>query len=121
MYSISISFGPVGTTWRLLFKSKENFEEMAAGISDVITKNQFPEHLLELADEYGQKLSVRHEQIHAIMYEDLDQAQLAQVEMTHREARTQNLARQRVEGDPSTRGSVRGPSVITPMGMNGAR
>lgn len=110
MYALTICFGPTGTNWRLLFKTKESLEKQ---------RNEMPVmEQLFITDDFGQQCTIKTKQIHGTMIEDLDESKVANVEMALHGARTQASAQQRAEADPTLRAArfAQGPAVINPMG-----
>lgn len=112
MFALTISFGPQGTMWRLLYKTEETAQRAYA------VTERVPNPYLE--DDFGQKLHV-HGQVHGIMLEDMEQSKLANIEMALHNARTQAGAQTRAANDPILKSAqmTRGPAMLSPMGPNG--
>ena len=119
MYAISISFGPVGTTWRLLFEKEEKAVQQyeLVTLHNDKTHSFHPNDTVVLEDDYGQKVFFKHAGVHAVILENLDKSKLASVEMALHNARTQASAQQRAGADPTLRAAtMTQPAVISPMG-----
>lgn len=121
MFSLSISFGPIGTTWRLLYKTEEKaFEHFAFANSPKDKTVDFNgDERIRLEDDFGQIASFKRDALHGIMLENLDQSKLGNIEMALHNAHVQAEGQSRAENDPALRSRVRGPSVISPIGGNG--
>lgn len=121
MYSISICFGPAATVWNLLYKDEPRAR---AALAEATRAEK--ETTAVVTDDFGQQLTVCAGQIHALLFEDLDQSQLGQIERGLHNARVQAKAQDRALTDPTISQSLRrsqGPAVMTPFGgaprMNG--
>jgi hypothetical protein len=99
MYSLTICFGPTGTTWAYLFK-----EEPKAGM----LYNAWVEHKMHHAvggtligaDDFGQSFALPFDAIHGMMLEDLDQIVHARIERSLVDARAQMMFDKRAKTDP---------------------
>lgn len=114
MHSLTICFGPTGTVWTLLFKEPERALEMHDALLDLTVE------ITTIADDFGQKISMRGELISAMLLEDLDISQMASIERGLHQARAQAKAQTRAMADPVIKESLRaqqqGPAVMSPMG-----
>lgn len=112
MYSLTVVFGSPSTSWRFLFKSKERAEAAVGLLSDHPTQD------IHVADDFGQSADIKALSLHGRMLENLDESQLAYIEMALHQARVQAKTNERAQSDSVLRNAKRGPAVITP-GMNG--
>lgn len=116
MHSLTICFGPTGTVWTLLFKDADNMK----AAEDRMKTDPAAEDHFSIGDDYGQFITVKREHIVAVLREDLDQSQLAQVERGLHQARSQAKAQTRAMQDPVIKESLRlqqqGPAVMSPLG-----
>jgi hypothetical protein len=121
MFSMTIVFGPVPTPWTLLFKSEETFQT-AMTLARTPAVASFERDNLTVADDFGQILDVKRSSVHGIMFEDMEQSRMAQIERGLHNTRTQIAAERAGQADPSISSYVRtrqqGPAVISPF--NGA-
>lgn len=115
MHKLTIVFGPTGTTWPLLFRTKETAD--AAWTAAISTSD---EHF-SITDDFQQKITIRLDAICGIMIEDLEVSKLAHVEHQLYVWRVGAAAQQQAVGDPILRTAAQrqGPAVITPQGVNG--
>jgi len=111
MYSLTICFGPQGTIWNLLFKTKEKAHEA----HKMLLAPDMP--ILSFEDDFGQRITLTAGQIHGLLLEDLDMSQLGQIERGLHNARSQAKAQQRAMGDPIIKQSamMQGPAVHSPF------
>jgi hypothetical protein len=114
MYSLTISFGPVGTTWAFLFKDKENAEQCRKNAVDFLVKGRG----LEITDDFGQHASITSETIHGISFEDLDLVEAARIYRSLAEERIKIKLQAAAKSDPviGPLMNSRGPGILTPMG-----
>lgn len=114
MFSLSINFGPAGTVWGLLFKTKE-------AANDAV-KNLLSDPQGGVSDDFGQIFIGSQEHINAVLLEDLSESKLGMVERMLHEARTRAAATTQAQHDPALRTAQmsQGPGIITPMGMPAA-
>ena len=107
MFAVNIALG--NTVWRLLFKD----EEKAQAAFIVFNRKVEP---IKVEDDFGQICSVERSSIHGVMFEDLDKAKMANVELFLHQQRVQNMAQKAAQSDPGLRASsmMNGPSVLTP-------
>jgi hypothetical protein len=115
MHSLTICFGPTATVWTLLFKEEERAKAAHAAILNVDTNG------ITLVDDFGQYVSLRREQVHGVMLENMDLSQQAQIERGLHQARSQAKAQDKAMADPvisqSLRRQQQGPAVLAPGGM----
>ena len=111
MYALTISFGPVGTIWTLLYKEEE---------SAAAAKAQLYSTFDDVTDDFGQRITINRETVHGVMVEDMAQSSLAHIERALHQARTQAKGQEMAETDvmlKSARLRQGGPGIINPMGM----
>lgn len=115
MHSLSITFGPTGTTWRLLFKSQDS-ADAAVNFLSIDTGGVLAR--VSITDDFGQKACFEGRSIHGWMLENLDESKVAMIELNLHNSRTQASMQQRVDADPTLRAAAasRGPGLISPMG-----
>lgn len=124
MHSITIVFGPTGTSWRFLFKSAARAETTYSNIMAITAHPDVPlrtdESRLGIVDDFGQRGIIPVDQFVGAMLEDLDQTKLAAIEMSVHNGRAQADAEQAMRADPkimaSARGRQGGPPILAPMG-----
>jgi|SRR5215472_13016664 len=119
MFSLTIVFGPSPVPWTLLFKTEEAFNSARSAY-----QLSGPGSMLVLKDDYSQEAIVRVDDIHGVMFEDLNKSKMAQIDRGLHQMRTQIDANNAAKADPALMAAMRmnqaGPSVITPFGANGA-
>lgn len=77
----------------------------------------------EITDDFGQRLQLIQPYF-AILIQDMQLSQLADIERGIHQAVTQAKAQERAKTDPTLMAAMRaqnGPAVLSPMGMNGQR
>ena len=99
MYSLSISFGPAGTIWGLLYKTREA-AEVAYGIATNSNTHANPE-ITHLTDDFGQCFYAHRSDVHGVMLEDLTESQLGMIERSLHNKRGEVKANQRAAADPA--------------------
>lgn len=118
MFSMTILLGE-GTPWTLLFKTQESFDT-AKLIYNTPALTDFQGKTFELTDDFGQHAFIKRASIHGVLFEDLEQSKLANVERGLHHARTQIAAEQAGRADPVISGfrpaRPQGPAVLSPMG-----
>ncbi|MFZ3214917.1 MAG: hypothetical protein WA192_02550 [Candidatus Acidiferrales bacterium] len=109
MHVISIAFGSAPAIWQFVFKTedaaKKAWDEIAVADEAVIT------------DDFGQSARFKAKDIAGRMIENLDMSQVAHVERSLRQQRMQAKFQKAAESDPEIRAAMRGPAVLSPMGM----
>jgi hypothetical protein len=114
MYAVNISLG--ATVWRLLFrdiqKAKnafDSFKEIPVEVGTVVGE-----------DDFGQHCVLDRASINGVMFEDLDQSKLANIELFLHQQRVQVAAQKAAQADPGLRAStaMNSPSVLTPFRQN---
>lgn len=118
MFSLTISFGPQGAPWVLMWKS----EEPAKKAYDCVVTTR-PLESVELVDDFGQTCRIWGDSIHGVMLENLELSKLAHIERALHQARMQAKGQEAAENDQVLKAARfrSGPGVITPMGgPNGA-
>ena len=110
MFCVNVAIG--NTVWRLLFKDEEK-----AQAAFQLTRNR-EGAITFLEDDFGQKLYFPIASLHGSMFEDLDKAKMANVELFLHQQRTQALATKAAQSDPGLRASsaMAGPRMLDPMG-----
>ena len=116
MFSLTIVFGPSSTVWTLMFKTEESSQNCITIIgSDNATS------MTVLADDFGQKCTLRTSEIHGWMIENLEQSKLARIEMELHAVRTKLKANEIADADPMIRQARArqqggGMPMLQPMG-----
>ena len=107
MYSLTICFGPTGSTWQFLFKDKERAEAtykmVQAGID------------VHIADDFGTSAYVNGS-VRGVLLADLDNTEEAAIQRALADARAKVRYDKRAQDDAVLRVGQRGPAVLTPMG-----
>ena len=118
MYSLTISFGPTGTAWALLFKEEAKAEEAYNAYMEA-KMNGAERNVLIGSDDFGQAYAVTVDEIHGIVLEDLDQVEAARIYRSLAEERLKVKLMEAARADPVIRAAIaqqnRAP-VLTPMG-----
>lgn len=124
MHSLTIVFGPAATAWTLLFKE----EEKAAVIYNAYTNARVTGDAGAIigSDDFGQTITMHSDDIHGMMFEDMDLSQIAMIERGLHQARSQAKAQMKAADDPVIREGIRkqqqGPAVYQPgMGAPNGR
>lgn len=112
MFSISVAMGAV--QWRLLFKTEETARNSWTTLTAPTGSPMF-----QLADDFGQKIVAKYDSVGGLMFEDMDQSKLANVELMLFNASAQAMAQKRAQTDPAFRTQPQGPAIIDPMRGNG--
>ena len=113
MFAVNIALG--NSVWRLLFKNEDTaktaFEKIKGGNPNGIGT-------FELEDDFGQRLSAKIDAVHGLMFEDLDKAKMANVELFLHQQRVQAMAQKAAQNDPGLRANnlMNSPRMIDPMG-----
>jgi hypothetical protein len=112
MFCVNIALG--NTVWRLLYR---NEEKAKADFTMLEHAKLGKEPARRVTDDFGQEFS-GGDQIAALMFEDLDKAKMANVELFLHQQRTQALATKAAQSDPGLRASsaMSSPRVLDPMG-----
>jgi hypothetical protein len=109
MFQITLTFGPTGTQWALLFQTEEkavaSWQHASLGSSEFLT----------LEDDFGQTVNIVRKSLYGSMFESLEKSQLAHIEIALHRARLQAKAQQMASADPGLRTLARGPAVMTPF------
>ena len=110
MFCVNIALG--STVWRLLYRDEEK-----ATATFNLTRNR-EGAMTYLEDDFGQKLYFPISSVHGSMFEDLDKAKMANVELFLHQQRVQVMAAKAAQSDPGLRAAsaMRSPSVLSPMG-----
>lgn len=121
MYSLTIVFGQNhSVVWTLMFREEEKAEAARHECvrADGITTNQT---LFDITDDFGQRVTMRHKEVIAVMLEDMTKSRLAHIERSLNHAHMQADLQRAAESDPKLRiaRNMQGPSMISPIGPNG--
>ena len=113
MFGVNISMG--NATWRLLFRD----EEKAKAVFESLKPMPLSTKTVRAEDEFGQVCEITVESIHGLMFEDLDKAKMANVELFLHQQRVQAMAQKAAQSDPGLKASslMNGPRMLDPMGM----
>ena len=114
MHTLTLSFGPAGTNWALMYKT----EEAAKGAFDQLTVARGNTGPITLKDDFGQTVHIRPDTVHCIVLEDMDQTQVAIIARSLHQAQTQAKANTQANNDPVLKTAAmaqRGPAMIQPM------
>ena len=123
MFCITVVFGNAPTPWALLFKNKDTFDAATAAFKNPAAMTFNPDNFC-VSDDFGQTIDVKRSAVHAVMYEDMEQSKIAQIERGLHQTRTQIAAERAGQADPAISGFMRsrtqGPAVLSPGPFNGA-
>ena len=110
MFCVNIALG--STCWRLLYRDEEK-----AQAAFELTRNR-DGAITFLEDDFGQKCYFPLSALHGTMFEDLDKAKMANVELFLHQQRVQAMATKAAQSDPGLRANamMNGPRVLDPMG-----
>jgi hypothetical protein len=110
MFAVNLALG--NSVWRLLYKDEEKAQ---AAMEMTSTRNG---SMISLEDDFGQKCYFPLSELQGSMYEDLDKAKMANVELFLHQQRVQVMATKAAQSDPGLRASsmMNGPAVLSPMG-----
>jgi len=97
MYSLSISFGPAGTIWGLLYKTEEAAND---AYTVAVPCGEGPD-ITKLDDDFGQRFAAPRCDIHGVMLEDLTESQIGMIERSLHNKRGEVKANQRAAADPA--------------------
>ena len=112
MFSLTIVFGPGPMVWTLMFKTAE------VAISNKNKLDADAEGNIDLVDDFGQSCSIRSEEIHGWMLEDLEQSKLAHIERALHQTRVKVKADEMARADPVIRAAaMQGNSPILQPAM----
>lgn len=112
MFILSVCFGPNGTIWGLMFKSREAADKAAVALNAEET----------VIDDFGQEACIKKSDIHGILLEDQDQSALAIEQRELHNLRLRGKIMQRAGADPMIRAAMSGmgamqvPPILNPMG-----
>lgn len=112
MFCVNVALG--NTCWRLLFKT----EEKAKAAFDNLKPLPMNTGTVVVEDDFGQVCSATSGSVHGLMFEDLEKAKMANVELQLYQQRVQSMVTKAIQSDPGLRGGLAmgGPPVLTPMG-----
>lgn len=97
MHSLTLVFGPQGTTIQFLFSKREDAMKMLAA-----SKNT-ADDLAVIEDDFGQHAEIKISGIHARCVEDLAMSGDAVIERSLQNAKTQHKGNNRAANDPALR------------------
>ena len=111
MFCVNIAIG--NTAWRLLFRDQDK----AKAALDNLTPKTLAPITVTVEDDFGQICIAVNTAINALLFEDLDKAKMANVEMWLHQQRVQAMATKAAQSDPGLRASamMNGPAVLSPM------
>lgn len=111
MFNLSISFGPAGGMFVLVFKTAEAAEAAYAKVRNpgVIA----PGAVVEISDNFGHNVRIALSQIHGAMIEDVDAALKLRADRWVAEQKAQAKAMQSVQNDPQ----MKAMAMLGPGGM----
>ena len=110
MYSLTICFGPTGTTWAFLFKEKAPAEAVRDGIAG---------ETVVVTDDFGQHATIKADAIHGMCLEDLDAIEAGRIQRSLAEERVKVKLMTAAKADPVIAAAIRQQQqtpVLTPMG-----
>jgi hypothetical protein len=115
MFNVSISHGPVGTVWALLFKTEEKAGEL---YNAYVEHNRAEGGVLIGTDDFGQSYAIPFDEIHAILLEDLDQIEQARIQRALADERVKAKFMVAAKSDPVIRQAIQGQQapIMTPFG-----
>jgi len=109
MHTLTVVVGNV--SWGLLFKT----EEAAAAAAKELFQSRSLEHQwAPLSDDFGQKVWIKLESLHAYLLEDMDETKVAHVQRALFQAKVQLAAQQAAEHDPGLRRPIQSP-IMSPF------
>ena len=115
MFAVNIALGR--SVWRLLYKDEEKAKKVFASLHspEATSPNTI---WVSAEDDFGQIFYGSAPAIHGVMFEDLDKAKMANVELFLHQQRVQAMATKAAQSDPGLRASQRmnGPAMLQPMG-----
>ncbi|MDE2099015.1 MAG: hypothetical protein KGL39_17305 [Patescibacteria group bacterium] len=112
MYAVNVALGNV--VWRLLFRDHDKAKTAFTNL----TPHNLAPITINVEDDFGQICEAVNTEIKGLMFEDLDKAKQANVELFLHQQRTQAMATKAAQSDPALRASsmMNGPAVLSPMG-----
>jgi len=112
MFCVNIAVG--NSCWRLLFRD----EEKAKAAFENLTPRNLAALTVHVEDDFGQVCNAITTSINAVMFEDLDKAKMANVELFLHQQRVQAMATKAAQSDPGLRANVmmNGPAMLSPLG-----
>ena len=113
MFCVNIAVG--NSCWRLLFRD----EEKAKAVFESLKPLPIGTKTINAEDDFGQICTITVESTHGLLFEDLDKAKMANVELFLHQQRVQNMAQKAAQSDPGLRANslMNGPAMLNPMGM----
>ena len=127
MHMLTVVFGPTSTSLAFLFRGEDKARtEMACICTAMDDGDVDSSDFVNIKDEFGQEATIRTDDIHGAMLEDMEQSKLAHIERGLHNARTQARANQAAQSDPVLKSAMAGmspvnPAMLSPMGNSGGR
>jgi hypothetical protein len=111
MFAVNLAIG--NSVWRLLFKD----EEKAETAFNITRQRGSAITYLDLEDDFGQKCYFPISELHGAMFEDLEKAKMANVELFLHQERVKHMAQKAAQSDPGLRANaaMAGPAIMTPF------
>jgi hypothetical protein len=111
MFSVTIVFGPGPMVWTLMYKTIEMANAATASLENCT------DPMIVLTDDFGQQAAIVVNQIHGVMFEDLEQSKLAHIERALHQARTKIKADELAMADPVMRAAAQRQQspILQPM------
>jgi hypothetical protein len=123
MFSLSISFGPTGTVWDLLFKDADKAHEMEArffpeGIRKAREENPNSANpSVYVTDDFGQSANIPVDSFNGSMLEDLDLIEAARIQRSLADERCKAKFLQAARSDSTIRAGMGNQMpIMQPMG-----
>jgi hypothetical protein len=122
MYSLSINYGPTGTVWALLFKDEEKAEQAYNAYVDHKMNHAAGVSVLIGSDDFGQCYAIPFDEIHGMLFENLEQLEQARIQRALADERVKAKFMKAARSDPTIMEAARqgqpGTGVLTPFGRN---
>ena len=117
MFNLSISFGPTGTVWALLFKTEEKAGEAYNAYMDYKMSGATNGVLIG-SDDFGQSYAIPFNEIRGVLLEDLEQIEAARIQRALVDERCKARFMAAAKTDPVIRQAMQGGGapILTPMG-----
>ena len=109
MHVITVAFGEAPAMWQFVFKT----EEAATGAWQQLGNKTE----VVIVDDFGQTGNFDSKHINGRMLENLDISKHAHIARSLHQQRLQAEFQKAAESDPVIRTAMRGPAVLSPMGM----
>lgn len=109
MHVITVAFGEAPAMWQFVFKTEE--------AATVAWQQLGNETEVVIVDDFGQTGNFDPKHISGRMLENLDISKQAHIARSLHQQRLQAEFQKAAESDPVIRTAMRGPAVLSPMGM----